>query len=437
MSERHPSLRSRTGSRPGAPPGAPAILALLVLLVLLPSVELGAQDWSQWRGPSRDGVAADFEPPAVWPDQLALTWQAEVGPGNASPVVAGGRAFAFVRDGESESLVALDVASGEVLWRNGYVQEFTPLTVVGRHDKGPFATPTVRDGRVFTLGIRERLVAWSADSGEILWQRGFDQDFKRPQPFYGTSQSPLALADRVIVHLGGPGEGALQAFDPATGEDLWRAPTEDGPAYGSPVLAELAGRTQVVTFTQRRLIGFDPADGAVLWELPYQVSFDAASVTPVIHGDLIIVGSEQRPVEAYRVRVQDEGLAVEGAWTAKDVAFQFSSPVLVSGRLFGFSVRNKGQVVALDPDSGAVLWSGPPRQGENAYLIGAGPVVLVFRDDAGLEVIAAAAEGHTVLATYAVGESWSWSHPAVLGHALLVKDYDVLRRWELVPPSSP
>lgn len=400
-------------------------------------VALAAEDWPQWRGPSRTGVVESFEPPATWPKELPLSWRTTIGPGSSSPVVANGRVFVFARDGASESLAALDAASGEILWRKGYPQEFTPLTIVGRHDKGPFATPTVRGGRVFTLGIRERLVAWSAESGEILWQRSFEGDFKRPQPFYGASQSPLVLVDLVIVHLGGPGEGALQAFESATGKDAWRVPTGDGPAYGSPVLAELAGRTQVVTLTQRRLIGFDPVDGSVLWEVPYQVSFDSASVTPVIHGDLVIVASEQKPVEAYRVRREGGGLAAEVAWSAAEAAFQFSSPVLSSGRLFGFSVRNKGQLVALDPDTGKVLWSGPPRQGENAYLIGAGPVVLMILEDARLEVVDAAADSHVVLATYEVGDDWMWSHPALLEHSLLVKDYDTVHRWELVPASSP
>lgn len=413
----------------------PRFLLPVFACFLALTAALQAEDWPQWRGPDRTGIA-EFEPPSAWPDELTLTWKTQVGPGDSSPVAADGRVYAFTRDGESESLVALDAETGEVLWRNGYPQEFTPLTIVDRHDKGPFSTPLVADGRVFTVGIREKLTAWSAEDGEIVWQRSFDEVFKRPQPFYGASQSPILVGGRLIVHVGGPGEGALQAFDPATGEDLWRVETEDGPAYGSGLLVELAGREQIVTLTQRRMIGFDPEDGEILWEIPYQVSFDAASVTPTIHQDLVIFSSDQKPVEAHRIVSRADGFAVEPAWSNGDVDFQFSSPVLVGGRLFGFSTRNKGQVVALDPATGELLWSGPGRQGDNAYLIAAGPVVLVVRDTAEMDVIDPSADEYRPLASYEVGESWMWSHPALLDHALLVKDFDGIRRWELVPEPS-
>jgi hypothetical protein len=136
------------------------------------------------------------------------------------------------------------------------------------------------------------------------------------------------------------------------------------------------------------LIGFDPADGALLWEVPYKVSFDAASVTPVVHDGLVIFSSEQKPVEAHRIVERGDGLAAELAWTTGDAHFQFSSPVLAAGRLIGFSTRNKGQVVAIDPADGKLLWAGPPRQGENAFLIAAGPVVLVVRSGRELDVVA-------------------------------------------------
>jgi outer membrane protein assembly factor BamB len=170
--------------------------------------------------------------------------------------------------------------------------------------------------------------------------------------------------------------------------------------------------------------------------VPYKVSFDAASVTPVVHDGLVIFSSEQKPVEAHRIVERGDGLAAELAWTTGDAHFQFSSPVLAAGRLIGFSTRNKGQVVAIDPADGKLLWAGPPRQGENAFLIAAGPVVLVVRSGAELDVIDAGANAYSALASYQVGESWMWSHPALLEHALLVKDHDGLRRWELVPGAA-
>ena len=51
----------------------------------------GAQDWPQWRGPNRDGIAVSFSEPKAWPEKLKLKWKVNVGEGHSSPVVAGGK----------------------------------------------------------------------------------------------------------------------------------------------------------------------------------------------------------------------------------------------------------------------------------------------------------------------------------------------------------
>lgn len=39
----------------------------------------GPTDWTQWRGPARDGVIASFTPPPTWPDALVKRWTVEIG----------------------------------------------------------------------------------------------------------------------------------------------------------------------------------------------------------------------------------------------------------------------------------------------------------------------------------------------------------------------
>ena len=56
-------------------------------------------------------------------------------------------------------------------------------------------------------------------------------------PLYGVALSPVVDGGSVIVHVGGPGKGALTAFDAATGAVRW-AWKGDGPAYASPVVAD-------------------------------------------------------------------------------------------------------------------------------------------------------------------------------------------------------
>ena len=53
----------------------PSVVVCVVGLVS--GASLWAQDWPQWRGPSRDGVAK-IRAPRTWPEKLTTKWKVEV-----------------------------------------------------------------------------------------------------------------------------------------------------------------------------------------------------------------------------------------------------------------------------------------------------------------------------------------------------------------------
>src|SRR5215475_442466 len=68
--------------------------SLLILVTAIAAIQtVSAQDWTQWRGPNRDGVVKDFVVPAIWPEKLKLVWKTEVGSGYSSPVASKDRAW--------------------------------------------------------------------------------------------------------------------------------------------------------------------------------------------------------------------------------------------------------------------------------------------------------------------------------------------------------
>jgi outer membrane protein assembly factor BamB len=95
------------------------IVLALMMLVFAATAAAQGPDWSQWRGPNRDGAVASFTEPKPWPDQLSQKWKVEVGPGYATPLVVGNRVYMFARQGENEVMSALDAATGKVLWQTG------------------------------------------------------------------------------------------------------------------------------------------------------------------------------------------------------------------------------------------------------------------------------------------------------------------------------
>lgn len=396
----------------------------LILAVLAVSARATA-DWPQWRGPSRDGTAPAVATRTSWPRALRPAWKVPAGSGHAAPVEAGGRVFLFSRVGEEETVQALDLSTGRSLWRQGYPAPYRMNSAATAHGKGPKATPVVADGRVFALGIGGILSAHEAATGRLLWRKSFAGEYPETAPLYGAAQSPVVEGGRLIAHLGGPGKGALTAFDVATGAVAWSWPG-DGPAYGSPVVADIGGSRQVVTFTETMLVGVDAGSGRLLWKMPFTTEYVQNAVTPLVHGDLVIFSGLDHPLKAVRVARQGGDWTIAPVWENADVALYMSSPVLAGGRVCGLSHRKKGQFFCLDSATGRSRWLSEGRQGENAALAVAGRTLIALTTEGELLVADAAAPAFQVLQRYPVADNPTWAHVALAGDGVLVKDTETL-----------
>jgi outer membrane protein assembly factor BamB len=320
-----------------------------VVILILSSLLAGgleAGDWPQWRGPERDGRLGDVGAPEAWPPGLAPAWRLEVGTGHASPVVAGDRVYVFSREGDDEVVQGLDLATGARVWRQAYPAPYRMNPAASGHGKGPKSTPVVADGRVCTFGISGILSCFDATTGGLLWQKEFASQYDQTSPLYGVAMSPVVDDGHLIAHVGGPGNGALTAFDTTTGDVVW-AWQGDGPGYASPVVAEIAGERQIVTFSESFLVGVSAKGGELRWKLPFTTSYVQNAVTPIVDGDTIIYSGLDHPVRALKVVRRGTTWTTESLWENDAVAAYMSTPVLVDGRLFGLSHRKRGQFFCL------------------------------------------------------------------------------------------
>jgi outer membrane protein assembly factor BamB len=387
-----------------------------------------AQDWPQWRGPNRDGSAASFVAPKVWPEQLKSKWKVSVGIGHASPVVAGKRVFLHSRVGENEIAQAFDLDTGKQLWQDAYPVAYTMNGAATNHGKGPKSTPVVADGRVFIVGITGVVTAYDAASGKRLWRKEGKALFGAESPTFGTAASPIVERGVVIVALGTDDKGGVIAFDAATGAEKWRW-TGDGPGYATPIVVELVGKRQIVTQSAHKIIGLWADNGALLWEMPFDTEYVQNIVTPLLHKDLLIFSGVNKGVFAVRLGYANNQWTTTEVWRNKEASMYMNSPVLVGSTLFGLSHRNKGQFFALNADTGKTVWMSDPRQGENALLTQANGFVFGLTNDAELVVINANAKLPSVTKKYKAADSAAWAHPAFVGNRVLVKDANSLRAW--------
>ena len=402
---------------------------LLVVCGASLSLSLQAQrpaDWTQWRGPNRDG-AAPFTVPPAWPDKLTQKWKLEVGSGYATPIVVGNRVYVFARQGDNEVMMALDADTGKEVWKNaGYPAIYTMQSATVVHGPGPKSTPAFANGRLFTIGMTGVVTAWDANTGKQVWQK--PGDTANMPMFTSHAFSPVVDRGLVIFHLGGNAGGAITAFDVNTGAEKWSW-KGDGPGYGSPVLADIGGTRQVITITQKMLVALDAATGAVLWERAWASPNQTNSITPVVHGQNIIVAGNGDPTTEFAIARRDGKWVVDTVWRNEEIPMRMSNPVLLGDTLYGMSTRNSGQYFAVDAKSGKTLWLSEGRQAGNVAMATAGPVVLSLENDGELVVLRASQTGFEPLKRYKLADAETWTQGVYAGNRVLVKDVTSLALW--------
>ena len=401
-------------------------VAVAAIIMTVGASGAGAQDWPQWRGPERDGVAAGFDVPSDWPAALARQWSVEVGLGYATPVLIGDRVYQFSRQAGDEVMSAIDVATGETIWRTAYPAPFRMNPATMPHGPGPKSTPTYAAGRLFAHGMTGAITAYDAVDGRQLWQ----VPGTGVTPLYHTAMSPLVVDDLVIIHMGGHDNGALTAFDVATGNVRWSW-DGDGPAYGSPMLFELGGVRQVVVLTQAQFVGVALETGALLWSRPFTTPSDTTSQTPILYDGMVIQTGRGNGVTAFRVTQRGGSWTTEDVWHTNEVSLHMANGVVDGDVLIGLSHLNSGQYFGLDLDTGDVLWTSNPRQADHASITRAGSAILSLEDDAELVVIARDRARFNPVQRYEVADSETWTAPTLSGDRLFVKDVLTLTLWTL------
>jgi outer membrane protein assembly factor BamB len=402
---------------------------LTVNALILLATTVHAQDWTQWRGPNRDGNAPILT--AAWPKTLKEEWKLTVGIGHSSPVVANGRIYIFARQGEEEVLLCLEATSGKEIWKSSQPITYQMHPAATGHGKGPKSTPVVSKGNVFTFGISGVLSCHDAGTGKLKWRHEFSKQYPNTSPLYGTAMSPVVDNGAVIAHVGGQDKGALTAFDAETGAVKWTNDM-DGPAYSSPIIVTLAGVRQVVTLMQKDFVGVDAATGKLLWKLPQKSEYDENSVTVIAYKDTLIYSKEEKGLTAVRLVSKSGQIVPEEVWSSKENILFFSSPVLQGDTLFGFSVMKKGQFFAMDAATGKTLWQSPGSMGENAAILNSGgKVLLLLTNEANLIVLPVNAKEYAPVAQYSVANSPTWAHPVIISNRILIKDQTTLRSLSL------
>jgi outer membrane protein assembly factor BamB len=401
-----------------------SIKCIVLSCALLISADLArAQDWPQWRGPNRDNKVAGFTAPANWPKELTQRWKATVGLGDASPALVGDRLYVFTRQGKDEVLSCLDASSGKPIWEDKYPAQ--EVTGPANGHPGPRSSPAVADGKVCALGVGGVLSCWDAASGKLIWRKD-----SKAWPRFFTASSPIIVDGHCIAFLGGQGKGEISAYDLATGEAKWKW-TGEGPAYGSPALMNVDGSKQLVTLTEKSLVGIGVADGKLLWQVPFAARYNSG--TPIIDGATVICSGPNAGTAAFKIEKDKDAFTAKPLWKKTQAAGIYNTPVVKDGLLYGLSAVGRGStnLFCMDAQTGEVLWNDSAPRGECGEILDAGAVLLAMTSDSNLVAFKPSDKGFTELAKIKVSDTPPWAYPIIAGNRVFVKGKEILILWSI------
>jgi len=380
--------------------------------------------WPGFRGPDRDGHVRGLRIATDWsaspPREL---WRRAVGPGWSSFAVRSGLVYTQEQRGEDEVVASYRLATGEPVWRHKDPARFWE----SNGGAGPRGTPTLAGGRVYTLGGTGLVNALDAATGAVAWSRDAAADTGAKTPMWGFSGSPLVVDDLVIVAA----SGALVAYDRAGGEKRWVGPVR-GPSYSSPQLATIGGVRQVLLMSGTGVASVAPADGALLWEHKAQqpgVSIVQPALTA--DGDVLVAAGDSMGGSGIRrlaVAHGPAGWSVEERWMSKGLKPYFNDFVVHESHAYGFD----GTILAcIDLQDGQRKWKGGRYGAGQLVLLPDQDLLLVLSEQGELALVKAQPDAFAEVARVPAIQGKTWSHPALVGDVLLVRNSEEMAAFRL------
>jgi outer membrane protein assembly factor BamB len=389
-------------------------LVLTSLLAVASSTAITGADWPSFRGVKHDGISQET---IGWPKGgPRQRWKINVGIGHSSISVVGNRAYTMGNSNETDTVFGIDVATGKILWRHSY-----PCNEkVGIKDyDGPFATPTVANGVVYTLSRKGDVFALDARDGKVIWARNIvKEDDVRVPGFGGLAGSPLILGDKLILNASSGG----MALDVKTGKTLWKSGKGAG-GHATPVPLQMKGKTYLAIHGPRTLTIVDAADGTEVWTTPRLQPIGVNAPDPVIDGTKVFVTAGR----AFGGALFDVSGDTKPLWEQVGLSSHWHTSVLLNGFLYGPDGNNSEgaghsptSLRCLDWKTGEIKWT-EPKLAFNG-LMSVGGKLLVLTETGDLVLAEASPEAYKELGSAHVIEARAFTAPAFANGTAYVRN---------------
>ena len=377
-------------------------------------------DSPAFRGLNRNGHAPNAPLARKWSNPPRQIWRKPIGLGWSSFSVVGEFCLTQEQRDERECVVCYELLTGQEMWCHSDIACFDEVT----SGKGPRATPTIDEGRVYALGATGILNCLSGEDGELLWKTNVLQDANTQNALFGMSGSPLIVGELVVVCPGGV-DASVVAYDKVSGRKVW-AGGKAGASYSSPQSAKIGGETQILNFNAEGLYGHAEKSGNVLWKFPWVSNPSEKNNVgqPIVFADpnqqetrIFISSGYGKGSTLLGISERGGTFDVRQIWENRNLKAKFSSAVSQGAYIYGLDDRI---LVCIDVETGDRRW----KRGRYGYgqLVLAGELLVIQAESGEIALVEAVPDGHHELARFAALSDRTWNHPVVSGNILLVRN---------------
>jgi outer membrane protein assembly factor BamB len=294
---------------------------------------------------------------------------------------------------------------------------------MSRHAKNSHAsaTPTCDGRQIYVAYVAEGNLWLSAVDfdGKLAWKTSIGPFMTQ----WGYGSSPTLYKDLVIVAGDNRGDrlanvaaltSYLAAVRAKTGEIRWRVRRPRETTFGTPVVAQVSGRPQLLLGGAGKVTSYDPATGAEWWSCDW--SGPRSASTMAFANDRVFASTDSETI-----CVQGDGAGdVTGdhlLWRQKKGVSDIPSPLYHDGLVY--LVNDKGLASCLDGNSGKLIWndrlpgsfsSSPLLLGDRLYATNEDGTTFVLKAGGQFELLATNPLSDEVLAS-----------PVPMGNRLLIR----------------
>ena len=397
------------------------VFAIVSCCLIRSAMAADSENWTQWRGPTADGVAsANAKPPLRWDEKINVKWVASLsGEGSATPIVLGDRLFVVAAEKTSKKspkpvvnderaktspdeyfyrflVTCIDRETGRTIWQKTATEQ---VPHEGRHETNTYAagSPTTDGERLYVSFASRGFFCYSLQ-GDLIWQ--VDLGDMRTRFGWGEAVTPVLAGDLLIVNWDQEEGSFITALDKRTGKQVWKTDRpEEVTSWNTPLATVFNDKTILVVNGSNRARAYDALTGNQLWACGGQTI--NAIPSPIRFENTAICMSGYRAACVNAIPLDSVGdITDKGAvkWNVNKGTPYVPSPIISGTRLF-FTAANSDVLSCVDARSGKILierrrlpgigslYSSPVVANGHIYFTGRQGTTLVLKDNENLDIV--------------------------------------------------